>query len=412
VALVGTLNGARETHASHPRHRAPQWVMFTGAALSAIVAVTSALYLGPHSVDAEENAYRNAWKGRDQAPFEKEALKSVSERHPASWYIPFAAGLRHYYLGDGNPLPWLARAIELNASSAAAHYYIGATLLSAGYLDQAMMELRLGARFHQRLAAPAAELLADKTHSFETLSKIAVTRDDKLLLWTALARALDARGYPDEAEAADRAVLDIDSEQPDALARHIRRLARRGDTDQALALADRLSKVPDYGPTGATLAAEVLGTRDEHEKAVQTLEQALAEYDRDPRLLRALAWSRQRAGDLRGALDAAGALKAMATNMKSRAAAIELEARLSLADGRVQEALARYREAYLSDRSNEAVLRSLADLAERHGDEKRAVEALRDLLRLHPGDEEIERRLSRIEKQGRIRQWETGGKKR
>jgi hypothetical protein len=60
--------------------------------------------------------------------------------------------------------------------------------------------------------------------------------------------------------------------------------------------------------------------------------------------------------------------------------------------------LARLREAYLMDRSNTSILSELADLAERHGDEKRAVEALRELGRLSPDDENIAERLTQIKR--------------
>ncbi len=403
VALVGVLNADRVPTARRARRRVPGRALGSVAAAGTAAALGMVLYFGGHSVDADEQIYRNAWNERDGAVFETAALTTVLRRHPADWYLPFIVGVRHYHYRTGNPLPWLARAVELNASSAAAHFYIGRTLLGAGYLSQAMLELRLATRFNGGLATPVAKMLVAHAPRFETLADLAVTREDRLLLWSALGRELAVQGYEEEAEKADRAVLEIDPKSPMSLARHIRRLAGRGETARALALAETLSEVPDFKSAGTILTAEILEKTGKPMEAVRVLERALEGDKNHPGLLTSLALYRQRAGDHSGAQEAARILKAVSPDAKSRAAATLLEAQLALGAGRVQEALARYREAHLADRSNITTLMSLARLAKRHGDTEREIEALRELRRLRPDDEGVRQRLSELEKQGKLR---------
>jgi tetratricopeptide (TPR) repeat protein len=409
TALVGVIIGSYPSRRRWSAGRVRKPVLWVGAIGSILVGPGVALYYGPLSVDAEEQALYRAWRSKDEKPFENENLRASLQRHPASAYLPFIVGVRHYYNQSGNPLPWLARAVELNGASSAAHFYIGRILLKHGYTDQGMVELRLAARLNHRLIPRVAHLLAVRIPSFEKLSKIAVSHDDKVLLWTALGRAFAVNGYPDESEAADLAVLKIDPKNPAPLARHARRLADRGEIAQSLKLAKMLAEVPDYGPAGIELVAGLYRRMNEHEKSIQTLERGLMKFERHPGLLRALAWSRQRAGQHRGAMEAAGILKSLATNLQSRSSVAILEAQLSVAEGRIQEALARYREAHLLDQGNTALLEDIANLAERYGYQKRAVDAVRDLMRLRPNDTALKRRYERLRNLGDARKLETPG---
>lgn len=402
VALVGVLNGGsvvgiRGAVKGRLVPRVARPIVVVASTGSIAMALAAILYFGPHGIDREARAYRSAWNGDVSEPFEPDRLRVVLNRHPADWYIPLLAGVRTYKNGRENPLPFLARAIELNPSSASAHYFVGATLLRSGHLEQALLELRIAAGFKSSLAGPAAGLLVARKASFEQLKGIAVTRQEKLLLWRALASAFEHQGDDAQSELADKAVLNVDSRQPISLARQARRLMARGEEETALALARRLREVPDFGPAGVQLEAEILEKSSRNRDALKVLNEGLREFPFHPGLLRRLAWSRQRADDHRGALEAARELKALSASSSARASAVLLEAGLSLAEGRKQVALAKFREAFALDPTNVSILERIVGLAEKEGEWRRALEALRQLARSRPDDAALQRRLEQLE---------------
>ncbi len=278
-----------------------------------------------------------------------------------------------------------------------AHFFVGATLLRSGHLDQALLELRIASGFKGTLAGPAARLLVGRKIPFERLQGMAVTREDKLLLWPALASAFEHVGEDAQAEQADEAVLRNDPRQPRSLARHARRLAARGEHEAALSLARRLRDVPDFGPGGILLEAEIYNKSGRVHDALKVLDAGLKSFPLHPNLLRILASTRQRAGDHEGALAAAGELKALSSSSRARASVVLLEANLSLAEGRKQVALAKFREAFALDPTNISILERVAQLAERQGDWRRVLDALRELARARPDDAALQHRLEQIE---------------
>jgi tetratricopeptide (TPR) repeat protein len=321
----------------------------------------------------------------------------VLVRHPADWYIPFIVGVRHYYLKTDTPIRWLARAIELNPAAASAHLYIGAVLLEADYFDQAMLELRIASRHNNSLVHKAVAMLEARESSFETLSKMAVTREDKKLIWNALALRFEAKGKKDEAEAADLALLELDPMHPGALMRHARRLSGRQENERALQLAHKLGSLPDLGPAGIQLESSILEKAKRHEEAIAVLERGLVRFPKNPALLNALAWSLQRAGKHDEAIKTARTIKGMMVQSRSRSQAVLLEYRLLMAEGKTSAALASLREAHSLDPGNTSILLRIANLAEQKGDKRRALDALRKLKLALPGDKEITERIEKIE---------------
>lgn len=412
AALLGTLVGSDAAGRGRSPSRGSQHPLVPRAALAAcavialgMVAVT-ALYAARHSIDNEERRLREALTRQDNAAFSDTSMERLLRRHPASWYLPFLAGVHAFHGGADNPLPWFARAIEVNPSAASAHLYAGRALLRAGKIDQAMLELRLGSRGNPALAPAVARYLVNATPLFDRLSKVAIDREDKLLLWGALAGELAARGLDDQAEAADLAVLSVDPNDPRSLARHARRLIKRGELERALELAETLAKLPDFHPAAAILEAEVFRERGDSARELDALQQGLQRSPRHPGLLRELAWAAERAGDHDRAMATAAELRSTATDQSQRAAAAVLEGDLERAAGRIDAALARYRQAYAMDSSNPALLERIANLAQRHGDDLRALDALRKLRNLDPKNPEWRRRLEELENKGRTKPFE------
>jgi tetratricopeptide (TPR) repeat protein len=412
AALLGTLIGSegagrgRSSSRNNQGVPVPRPLLAGFAAIALAMGAITALYAAPHSIDAEERRLREALARDDAAAFSPENMQQRLERHPASWYLPFLAGVHEFHAGGENPLPWLARALEINPAAAAAHLYAGRAILQQGGLDQAMLEFRLASRGNSRLGPPAARYLVEAAPSFDRLSRIAVDREDKLLLWGALAREFSVQGLEEEAEAADLAVLSIDPDEPRSLARHARRMIKRDELDRALELAERLEELDEFRPAAAILEAEIHRKRGATDEELRALEQGLHRSPRHPGLLRELAWAAQRAGDHDRAMSAAAELRSTATDQSQRSAAAVLEGDLERAEGRIDAALARYRQAYAMNPSNPALLEKIANLALSHGDDLRALEALRKLVNLDPTNPEWRRRLDELEKKGRTKPFE------
>jgi len=409
AALLGTLVGSEEagrgrSPARKPRgSTVPRPVLAACAAITLALAAATGLYAARHSIDGEERALREALARNDGAAFADERMEQLLARHPASWYLPFLAGVHRFHSGSDNPLPWLARALEVNPSAASAHLYAGRAMLRAGKLDQAMLELRLASRGNPNLAPPAARFLAGALPDFDRLSKIAIDREDKLLLWSALARELAVRGLDEQAEAADLAVLTVDPDEARSLARQARRMIKRDDLEDALELAGRLDRQVDYRPAAAILEAEVHRRRQDSDKELAALNRGLQRTPKHAGLLRELAWAAQRAGDHDRAMEAAAELRSTATDQRQRARAAVLEGDLERDEGRIDAALARYRQAYAMNPSNPSLLERIANLAQSHGDNLRALEALRKLVNIDPTNPEWRRRLNELEKKGRTK---------
>ncbi|MFO8073396.1 MAG: tetratricopeptide repeat protein [Polyangia bacterium] len=400
VAILAAIQGGERSPTSgrpvRTRRRVPQPILHVLAAAALGVGLAVGLWASPHSVDAEERRLLADFARGDRRAFSRDRLRATIERHPASWYIPFIAGVEAFRSGEGRPLVWLSRALEINPSSAAAHFHAGRVVLSMGNLDQAMLELCLAARNDPGLARHAADLLVRASPSFESLEDFAREPEDEVPLWNALADALARRNLDEEAEAADLAVLGVDPLHPRSLARHARRLSRRGEHEKALRLARRLEDVPDKSAAAAMLAAEIHRRSGEPEKAVDALSAALRRNPRDESLLRRLARAQQRAGDHEAAMQTAARLKTTAITVRDRAAAIRLAGDLELVQGRVRAALARYRKAHSLRPGDTALLKKIADLAEKHGDVPRALEALRKLNALEP-ERDWGKRLKKLE---------------
>lgn len=404
AALLGTLQGnesLRSKSAAIPR--ISKVFVLAVAILAAASSAAALFYARPFGVDTEERTYRQNLHAIQTDQYTDQALKQVLERHPANAYIPFLVGVRMYQQDAGNPLPWFARAVSLYPRFANAHFYIGGTLLRVNRPSQAMLEFRLAVRDKPTLAAPVATLMVSRIQSFEALSKIAVTTQDKLNLWPALAHSLSVQGFVEEAEAADKAILRLNPRDPRSTVRQIRRLINNQDFKAARKMAEALSKDLTYGPTGILLIAESFEKTKSFDRAIAALERGLAQFGNQPTLLTSLAWARLRAGDFDGALKTAALYKSRAATSKERAQGAVLEARIHAADNRIQGALAKLREAHALDPENVQILKETYELAKRRNYEQHALEALRLLLRLQPSDPVLKAALSAYEKQFNLR---------
>ncbi|MCP4199326.1 MAG: hypothetical protein GY762_19450 [Proteobacteria bacterium] len=405
VALLAVLICSRRFRITRLVNRPLSRPVLGALATAALVmSLFVGLFAAEYNVDKEERDYLEALTRGDEEPFSKEKLAQVLKRHPADWYIPFLVGVRTFHQGSENPLPWLTRALDINAYSASTHLYIGRVLLRADELDQAMREFRLAVRFHSGFAGAVANYLVAKAPHFRQLSPIAVTREDKLVLWGALAHAFLVNGLGEESEAADKEIFKVNPNEPRSLARQTQRLIDRKQFEQALELAEKLTTIPDYGPLGARLEAAVHQKKGTPDKALAVLERELKRSPHHPGLLTQLAWTRQRAGDYQGALETTLVLRTLAQDIKDQARVAILEGDISVAEGRIQMALARYGEASMVDPSDIRVLMKIADVAQKNGDMTRALIALKKIIVIDFDNEFAKERIEKIEKKEKLNQ--------
>ena len=404
VALLAALEGSwregRESARTTTRRgrKIPLVSMYILAAGSLAMAVVMVLYVNRYDLDTEERKLNSALSRAGNDGFTNDELIPMLERHPAAWYIPFLAGVDRFKTGRGNPLPWLARALELNPSSASAHLYVGRTLLKTGHIDQAMLEFRLASRHNPTFARPIARYLVSTGARFESLAKMAVDKGDKALLWGALADEFASRNMDKEAQAADLAVISLDPPGNRSLARHARRLSARNKIPEALELARRLGKLLDRGPAAALLESEIHHNAGDHEKEISSLTTALEKTPDHPDLLRNLAHAYNRAGELEAARRILDRLKGISTNTRARASVAIIEGDFERSNGRFRAALACYRQAFALTPTNTHLLAKIADLAQATGDNASALDALRKMVDLEPNDDKWKQRLDDLEK--------------
>jgi len=404
AALLGALCGSSAAREGRGR-KAPSGrgrpltrpILLAGAAAALATSALVGTYAARYSLDNEERALRVAIGRRDRAQFGESRLAPLLTRHPASWYLPFIAGVHVYRLGRDNPLPWFSRALEVNPDSASAHLYVGRTLLRAGRLDQAMLEMRLASRSDPRLARPIAGFLVSASDDFGVLSRVAADDRDRHLLWEALANELSSRSADAQAEAADNALLGLDPPHPRAIARHARRAAAKGRIAEALELADRLARVDGNEVSAAVLRSEILARDGRDDEALAHLAGVLAAFPDSPELIRTTARTYQRAGRHGKALELAGRLKSVAADSRALAAASVFEGDLEIQEGRTQAAMACFRQAHALAPNDIPLLGRIADLAEKADDGARALDALRKLVALDPENGKWRARLAALE---------------
>lgn len=372
------------------------------AAWAAVMASLVACALIPllvigHTVDEDERTYRKAYLAQADSAFEKTALRQVLARHPAVAYVPFVTGVRLYQRKEGNPLPWLSRALELSPHHAPAHLYVGLSLMRIGHLSQGLLELRLAATYAPHLLPRIADLLIERYPDFDVASRIAVTNEERRRLWPSLADALASRNLSAETAKADDAILALDPVAPRSLARLARRHAEIGQLDEAFAAANKLCQVSGFEAAGAILDAQLHRQQGDHRAAVSTLEAQLRHQPRHPGLLTELAWARLRAGDRPRALEAATTVRNLAQTSPARAAGYALEAELENAAGNVRAAMSRLRDAHNIDPSRTDYLWRLAALAEGQADDASLIDALRKITVQDSSDERAIHKLAELE---------------
>lgn len=127
------------------------------------VGVIGVAFLGamPAQVERRHLAaeYRALPSGTKHASALREAIRNAVGRHPGEAYFPLLAGLVAQRAGE-NALPFFARALELGPVNGNVHLALASVLMERGATSQALMHLRLAARYDALLRDRALSRVA------------------------------------------------------------------------------------------------------------------------------------------------------------------------------------------------------------------------------------------------------------
>ncbi|HWZ88936.1 MAG TPA: O-antigen ligase family protein, partial [Polyangiaceae bacterium] len=101
-------------------------------------------------------AYRElpAKSADERAQFRGHLRRAVL-RHPGESFFPLLGSLVALRTGDGNPLPWIARSLDLAPANGRVHLVLAQLLEAHNATSQAMLHLRLAAQYDRTLAGTA-----------------------------------------------------------------------------------------------------------------------------------------------------------------------------------------------------------------------------------------------------------------
>ncbi|MFT3775294.1 MAG: O-antigen ligase family protein [Minicystis sp.] len=137
-------------------------------------AIVAALRLGAHDVAADRAALRMAFdrvtssRAEAVAPVRAE-LRRAMLAHPAEPYFPLLGGMIAFRTRDQSPIPWIQRTLERARMNGRAHLLLAEVLAGRGARRQALLELRLGVENDPALVGPAASLAVRWAKTWEDL---------------------------------------------------------------------------------------------------------------------------------------------------------------------------------------------------------------------------------------------------
>lgn len=181
VALAAALGGL-SGHRLRAAQRRPTRLRTAGAralcALGALLTLGTAAASSAWRSAAKERtalsaAYRSA-KPNDRAANTRlaEAVERAVARHPADAFL-FRMGALVAMRNEGNPMPWLARALERGMTQGRNYLVLALALGRRGATDQALLSLRQALDHDPELVAPAARRALALTQDPEALARAA-----------------------------------------------------------------------------------------------------------------------------------------------------------------------------------------------------------------------------------------------
>lgn len=392
IAVVAALVTPRykTASASEPAELTPntaraklRWLGWAAVA-TAMFAVT---FIGPRlpaaSVETLNAQLTARLDGGDRRAF-REILVHALHVHPSEPSFPLLAGAEAARHADRSSLRWLARAMVLAPGWASPHIEAARVLVSAGYHDQALLELREAAANDSSSPVELACWILRTEHDGSLALRSAPANANRILYLDKLASCLSAQDpslAPIETEIARlnpdfagphlrRARASIAGAHPADAERELRAIVRRtpSNVDAQLMLGEALIALQRYG------------------EAVSVLRGA-ERYASDPtELVRMRARAFTASGDavqMRNAVDELRGLAGGSSHLL--AAAMKLQAQLESTLGNDGRAATAYDEAYRFEPEPETLV-SLAAVAERLGNRQQALRTYVRLCELVPAN--------------------------
>jgi len=96
-------------------------------------------------------------------------LREATLRHPGESFFPLLGSLVAARTGDGKPLPWIARSLELAPANGRVHLVLAELLEAHGATSQAMLHLRFAAQYDRTLESAAGAHAVSWAHSIDAL---------------------------------------------------------------------------------------------------------------------------------------------------------------------------------------------------------------------------------------------------
>lgn len=333
-----------------------------------------------HDMTRDEDRVRDKVRiaGTNLSPLLNETMR----KHPADYLLPLLAA-QHAARSNRAPLPWLNRAMTLFPGSFDAHLLAARWLRKTGHSSQAIVEYRLAL---EARPAEVEQLIAEVVRAyphFDQLRQLASDPASQMERWNLIAIKLDRSQSISEAEAADQAIIAIDSRHPRALGRLAARAIDAKRWDDAVAYTKTLAGVDSVA--AARLGARIAQSRGRPLEAVASLEQAARGAPDQLWSWFSLGAAALQAGDRARADQAFDRARLMCTGSERAELEIKIGAELERI-GAWAEALATYEAAVRADRYRNDGWLAIARIAEQQGNEALAQRA-RQAMTKSPADD-------------------------
>jgi hypothetical protein len=174
AAIVALAAGERHDRHSVRESGANLGLLALAAAVPGLAAWVAVIVCGGASVESERRemsfAYRELpVKNVDERAQFREQLRAATLRHPGESFFPLLGSLVAVRTGDGNPLPWISRALELAPANGRVHLVLAELLELHQATSQAMLHLRLAAQYDRTLEGTAGNRAAHWARSIDML---------------------------------------------------------------------------------------------------------------------------------------------------------------------------------------------------------------------------------------------------
>jgi tetratricopeptide (TPR) repeat protein len=100
----------------------------------------------------------------------RRALRAATARHPADPYFPRIGAVLAFSTGDQNPVPWLGRALDRGMKIGQTHFELARVLAAAHARKQALLELKLAVTYQPNIGEEVVRLAMRLARTFDDLA--------------------------------------------------------------------------------------------------------------------------------------------------------------------------------------------------------------------------------------------------